>query len=79
MKAKLIFIIPKHGLKVIDPMTRKPIDSNGQYVEKNVYWQRRIKCGDVVQYSPDEIREVKTEPKFEEKEEQQIDNVGGDE
>ena len=79
MKAKLIFIIPKHGLKVIDPMTRKPIDSNGQYVEKTVYWQRRIKDGDVVQYGPDELRDVKPESKIETKEEQQIENVGGDE
>ena len=78
MKTKLIFIIPKHGLKIIDPLTRKPIDSQGQYVEKTVYWQRRIKDGDVVQYGPDELRNVKEEPKIEVKEEQQFEEVGGD-
>lgn len=78
MKPKQIFIIPKQGLKVIDPLTRTPIASEGQNVEKTVYWQRRILSGDVVQGS-EELAKVETETKLESIEDKQIEHVGGDE
>lgn len=77
---KQIYLIPKSGLKVIDPVTRLPLASGGEYVDKTVYWQRRIKCGDVIQYGPDEMKkqEVKPEEKTEINDEQQFEEVGGD-
>lgn len=74
MKSKLIFVIPKEGSKIIDPLTRKPIHADGEHVEKTVYWQRRIMVGDVVVGTP----KITEEPKQEVKEEQQFEDVGGD-
>lgn len=79
-KPKQLYVIPKNGLVVIDPVTRKPIHSQGQYVDKSTYWQRRILCGDVIQYGPEETREaVSEQPKHEVKEDEKQSNVGGDE
>lgn len=42
-----MFVIPKEGLIVLNPMTRKPISVDGQEVPANSYWQRRLDDGDV--------------------------------
>lgn len=56
-----IFVTPKEGVKVPNPQSGRAIDPKGEIVEKNTYWARRIKDGDVV------ATEVKAEKLKEEK------------
>ena len=44
---KKIFVKPAKGVKVRHPYTRKHIKEEGEPVEKNHYWIRRIEEGDV--------------------------------
>lgn len=42
-----IFVRPKDGVKVRDPITMAHIPELGASVERTSYWLRRIKDGDV--------------------------------
>lgn len=42
-----MFIRPKKGLIVRDPLNMIPININGQEVPENTFWKRRLKDGDV--------------------------------
>lgn len=42
-----IFIKPKENRQVPDPETRKNLPLEGREVEKNQYWMKRLKDGDV--------------------------------
>lgn len=39
-------------VKVKDPLTRKPLDKDGEFKPNNSYWQRRLRDKDVVQATP---------------------------
>lgn len=41
------FLIPKPGLLVLDPVTLIALPAEGDTVEINSYWLRRIEDGDV--------------------------------
>ncbi len=56
---KKIFIIPKTGLIVKDPYTKKAIPERGIEVTKNVYWQRRLLEGDVSLEKKKEVKKNK--------------------
>ena len=34
-------------LRVLDPMTNRPLPEEGQSVVENTYWFKRLQCGDV--------------------------------
>lgn len=55
-----VFVKPKAGLKVPNPQSGRSVPAEGECVEKNTYWARRAKDGDVV------LSEV-AEPKKEDK------------
>lgn len=40
-------LVPKAGLSIRDPLTRKPLPAEGATVELGAYWLRRIADGDV--------------------------------
>ena len=44
---KKIFIKPKKGLLVRDPITMHPLDAGGEEKTLNRYWLRRLLTGDV--------------------------------
>ena len=41
------FIVPKEGLVVRDPKTKKPLLSSGEYKEYDTYWKRQLKQGSI--------------------------------
>ncbi len=43
------FLVPKKGVKVPFPLSRKFLKESGQLVEMSSYWIRRIKDGDVLE------------------------------
>lgn len=43
-----IFVKPKKGMLVRDPISKQMLPENGKAVTKSTYWLRRIKDGDVV-------------------------------
>lgn len=47
----------RDGLRVIDPRTRRPIDSAGVDVPADGYWTRRLQQGDVVLVDDEDERE----------------------
>lgn len=38
---------PTEHLRVIDPMTTRPLPNDGANVVPSTYWTRRLQCGDV--------------------------------
>ena len=44
---KKIFIKPKKGLLVRDPLSMQPLDPGGEEKLLNRYWLRRLVAGDV--------------------------------
>lgn len=44
---KTLFLIPKDGVLVKDPVTGKPLDAEGEEKPDTTYWRRRLKDGDV--------------------------------
>lgn len=43
-----IFIKPKKGLRVKDPISLEPLPVDGKNVTPSKYWLRRLKAGDVI-------------------------------
>lgn len=43
-----MFVKPKAGLKVRDPITRQWLPDEGGEVPEDQFWTRRLLCGDVV-------------------------------
>lgn len=41
------YIKPKEGLRVRDPITQRPLASEGEIKPRNAYWLRRERDGDV--------------------------------
>lgn len=43
------FLVPASGLRVIDPMTERPLPEGGAWVTESSYWIRRIGERDVTE------------------------------
>ena len=47
-----VFIVPREGVLVRDPITKIPLSAKGMKVSlaspRGTYWRRRINCGDVL-------------------------------
>lgn len=63
-------IKPKEGLSILNPATRLNLKAEGDFVDLNTYWKRRIIDGDVVIVEPKE--ESKIEIKIEDKKESKL-------
>lgn len=57
--ATKIFLVPADGLRVVDPVTRKPLPPEGGWVLDTVYWQRRVREGDARPGSPPKTSKAK--------------------
>ena len=44
----IVKIIPKEGLKVRDPITKKHLNAEGEDLELSAYWIRRELAGEIV-------------------------------
>lgn len=44
-----MFVKPKPGLVVRDPVSKRPIPPEGREVPAEGYWLRRLRSGDVVE------------------------------
>jgi hypothetical protein len=44
-----MFVVPKPGLTVRDPITRQPLPAEGAEVPRDSYWIRRVTDGDVTE------------------------------
>ena len=42
-----IFVVPKKGLKIVDPQLRDQIPDEGREVQDSTYWRRMANYGDV--------------------------------
>ena len=47
-----MFVLPKNGYKIPDPSLSDFLPEQGREVEKNTYWVRRLRDGDVSEKSP---------------------------
>lgn len=47
MKKRVVFLVPKSGMLIRDPMTGDRLPARGKRVELNSYWSRRIAEGSV--------------------------------
>jgi hypothetical protein len=47
-----MFVKPKSGLKVRDPETKGFLPEVGKNVPHSIYWNRRLRDGDVVEGTP---------------------------
>jgi len=47
-----MFVKPKAGLLVRNPVTREPLPAEGAEVPDNDYWQRRLLDGDIAPVQP---------------------------
>ena len=43
-----MYVKPKAGLQVRDPVTREPLPATGREVPETQYWMRRLADGDVI-------------------------------
>lgn len=46
-----MFVIPREGYTVRDPFTKRALPAGGADVRNSVYWQRRLRDGDVTRAS----------------------------
>lgn len=44
-----IFVMPKEGLKIRRPDTKRFLSSDGENVPNNSFWKRRLSDGDVLE------------------------------
>jgi hypothetical protein len=42
-----IYVKPKAGLKIMNPVTKRAISAEGEMVVSSSYWSRRISDGDI--------------------------------
>jgi hypothetical protein len=52
MSKETIFIRPREGFVVRDPITQRPLAAEGEQKESSIHWLRRLNDGDVVLVSP---------------------------
>lgn len=60
---------PKEGLIILNPLTKLNLKVEGDLVDMNTYWRRRILDGDVEIVEP---KEVKMEATIEDKKESKL-------
>lgn len=53
-----MFVIPKPGFKIRDPITKRHIPQEGAFVPDNTYWRRLLAAGDVA-LSDDDVVPLK--------------------
>lgn len=60
-----MFVVPnanrrvgEKALQVFDPEAGTFLPPEGKEVPATIYWQRRLKCGDVVHQSPSSLKEA---------------------
>lgn len=58
---KTAHLVPRAGLLVRHPDTRRPLPPEGEAVELNSYWHRRIADGDVQVQAPPRAVNPKTD------------------
>ena len=59
-----MYLIPKKGLRVVDPASMKPLPENGAKVSGNEsYWYRQIAVGDCREPSQSESQSLKDDAK----------------
>jgi len=51
-----MFVIPKKGSLIPDPVLQDYLPTQGREVEKSSYWLRRIKDGDVTEGTPNKVQ-----------------------
>jgi hypothetical protein len=47
-----MFVIPKEGLTVRDPITKRALPATGREVGESFYWHRRLRDGDITLGTP---------------------------
>lgn len=47
-----LYLQPAAGLRVVDPLTGKPLPPEGAWVAPSTHWLRRLGDGDVVEAEP---------------------------
>lgn len=47
-----MFVIPKPGALVRDPLTRRELPATGREVPESAFWLRRLRAGDVARATP---------------------------
>jgi hypothetical protein len=48
----MLFLIPKEGVRVVEPISHTPLPAEGALVEESTYWLRRLRDGDVTAEVP---------------------------
>ena len=44
-----MFVKPRDGMIVRDPVSYQPLPATGAYVSDDLYWARRVRDGDVIE------------------------------
>lgn len=58
MQAETMHVrVAREGLRVIDPLTRRPLPDEGARVPRNGYWTKRLQQGDVEEIETPETLE----------------------
>lgn len=52
VNSERIVVVPAEGLTVLDPMDMSVIAEEGTEVSNSVYWQRRLRDGDITSATP---------------------------
>jgi uncharacterized protein DUF2635 len=48
----MIFVKPREGYIVRDPINMQPVPKEGRFVEETQYWRQRIMEGDLTEETP---------------------------
>lgn len=52
MDTEKIYVVPKPGLRVVDPATGQALPPEGGHKPRDTYWMRRLNDGDVTEATP---------------------------
>lgn len=61
MQPAQVYVVPKKGLTVRDPIDRAPLPNEGDWKPRDTYWDRRINDGDVIVSEPPKAKKVTKE------------------
>lgn len=56
MAQKYVFLKPREGLTVRDPLTYKALPSTGAKVLLTTHWRRRLSAGDVLEVDAEAVQ-----------------------
>jgi hypothetical protein len=54
-----LYVVPTPGALVRDPVTFRPLPSEGAWVPTSTYWTRRLRAGDVALAEPPGTRRLR--------------------